>query len=391
MIGNDLTEFSVEDGLISQVAAPHWAIPGFAIPIVRSQPGSNIAYVQRVDMDHRIVAFDIFDHASTLLPLTVEVSARRGADEIFAFVDPDGKAHAGTRKKLSPLVRAWISRIEAPLLRMSFARFCGEHEFAKEAAAQAVNLKAAEFKDRGQAVRWFLSAVVASELVDTLSLSHGRARAWHIMSLAERETISIQHRRSGRVSVHIPAYLLHRQDSQQKRYRKALSEVLDLAQTATRCDIDLETSIDQFETARAALDDRISEMSTRIADAGRQEARLALILRALISDPRVGAAIMNSHDDRAAFTRNSLTYLRHALGNEIDGENIELHVARCLPTIISGAYPLQKGRLLLDLAHHLGQYRHPAEVIRHAVLKSNARDVVSLQSAISRELARQRG
>ena len=77
---------------------------------------------------------DTLEETPYTVPLDLACRADVGIEEVFALVDPSAVAHAGTRAKLSRIVKTWVTKIDAPLLRMSFARFCGDKRLAERAA-----------------------------------------------------------------------------------------------------------------------------------------------------------------------------------------------------------------------------------------------------------------
>ena len=94
----------------------------------------------------KIAGFHLFKDAPGAVPLELPCYAGIGDQEVFAFLDPSAVAYAGTRPKLSRVVKAWVAKIESPLQRMSFARFCGDGRLAERAAAEAVKVKASELR-----------------------------------------------------------------------------------------------------------------------------------------------------------------------------------------------------------------------------------------------------
>ncbi len=176
MSNNTPFDSVLREGRVTSLAVPFWTKPGFAIPLIQSSADSNTTYVQRVNGDRKIIGFDMFQGGSRIVPLESTHEARVGAREVFALVDPDGDPYAGTRNELAPIVKNWVRSVDPPLLRMSFALFCGDEALAEQSAAEAVKSKTSEFRDQEQAVLWFINAVIVAEVFSALTEAHGPQR-----------------------------------------------------------------------------------------------------------------------------------------------------------------------------------------------------------------------
>jgi hypothetical protein len=142
-------EANASEGRFARVrfaAVPFWTAPGFAIPLFQWNAHSNATYVQRVDVNRNIIGFDLFEGGGRVLPLRETLRVEIGDEELFAIVDPFSIAFAGTRTRLAPIVNSWVRTINFPLVRLSFARFCGNKALAIRSAEDAIREKTRELR-----------------------------------------------------------------------------------------------------------------------------------------------------------------------------------------------------------------------------------------------------
>jgi hypothetical protein len=378
------------------VSVPFWSAPGFAIPLFRASDYSNAVYVQRVDEAHKIIGFEMFEGAQNLVPLEATCRASVGDQEVFAVVDPFSVAHAGNRATLSRIVKSWVTKIDTPLLRMSFARFCGELRLAEGAAEEAVKSKTSELRSEEQAIRWFLDAVVLTELLTTLASSSRRDQNGGRGNVLETAWAVVHLDSNRRIQIDVPRSLLQRENKGVTNYRKRLANLLRLVHTATGREVDVKgiaekrSSWPASETVglvtESSLSEKVSHFLSEITQCPRQEKRIALMIDAIISDRAAALVILENYSDSATLARKALTHLRDILNNSASDEDIEEKLKLAVSAIITAAYPLQKGRLLLDLARVLGKYPSLASVIRNRTIRSTSHNVMSVREAILNEL-----
>jgi hypothetical protein len=307
---------------------------------------------------------------------------------VFALIDPNGDPYAGTRNELTPIVKNWVQDVDPPLLRMNFARFCGEEALAERSAAEAVKLKTSEFKNQEQAVRWFIDAVIIAELFNTLAETYVPQQEKARDRLFENALVSVRFNK-GRLVIELPSALLDGKARLSKNRSFRLGKVLELARVATGRDLDLTAAA----TPRAAktfdvtTQIRVDNVAAEINKLSRQEQRLSVLIRTILDDPPAGELLLSQYSDSAKFASNSARLLRGVLENAEDYSNLELQIAKVIPTLLTRAFPRQRGRLLVELAHGMSRHRRIASVIRGIVLKSRSNEIQSVREVVLKNLA----
>lgn len=372
------THTGINEGLVTSLAVPFWIRPGFAIPLIQSRISSNITYVQRIDSTKRIAGFDLFQSRSSSVAIEPAFKAQVGDPELFAFIDLQGDPHVGTQDTLAPIIRNWVAQIGPPLIRMSFARFCGNERLAIKSASEAVAEKSSELKSLDRAILWFLDTVVAVELLEAMGSEpdflSGETfeKPCHTIELTKKElTISMPPAAFGR-GVVLPKF-----DNLMSFLRSVFERDVLFAKEAQR--------------PRPPLDpiaqSRVQAILARIGASSRQEQRLALLIRSILEDPPWANAFLTQYSDNTRFMQRSLMILREALRRWSNRHELEQQIAQRLREIISGAHPKQRGRLLLALAEELGSFHLAAGIIREKALQSRSQEVEKLKDQILERLA----
>lgn len=370
-------------GYVTSLAIPFWTQPGFAIPIVMTKHDSNVTYVQRVNAARQIIGFDMFRPGGRVVPLTPMYLARIGNPEVFAFVDPSGRPHAGTRDELTRVVRKWVTSIEQPFTRLNFARFCRDNALAKKSAIEAVKRKANEFNNREQAILWFVDSIVLGDLVAALAQMRTSKTDRTIESVYASDVLSVRVTKN-HLTIEMPEEILDRKAYPPKHQSARLSKILEFARIATGLNVDLKaTPKKRFGLeSDEAVDTRVAELQKNLQEITRQEKRLSVLLEAILSNPPVGTTVLNQHTDQALFMRRATATIQRAIKTAGPNEDIENTIAGVLADIIRQAYPRQKGRILLELAARLSSYPKLASIIRGITNRSRAHEVEMRRSTI---------
>lgn len=381
MNDNNSFEFFVRTGQVQALAVPFWTRPGFAIPLVRSQANSNVAYVQKVDHRQTIIGFDAFNDKVKTIELDVARKVSVGDEELFAFIDLVGRAHVGTQTSLRPIVREWVSQIDYPFIRMNFALFCDAEKVAEEAARKAVEQKAGELNDHKRACLWFVNSVVLLEVVSAFSEEN---RSKNKVAALHGDGVSVKIN-DKKLIVELPPDFVSKKSLSHSHYSK-MQRMMRLAKFATGHDLDLTfrhvVRRDDHGYVRGSENFRISQLLAL----SRQESRISFILRLLLTEPLAGQSIIQEYKDRAAFANRAIKIVRDSITSfEVVTEQ---EIASILPKIVSSAYPLQKGRLLLELATYLAEFKSIALVIDDVTGRSNSAYVNDYRSLISESLSK---
>ncbi|WP_456620069.1 hypothetical protein [Bradyrhizobium sp. P5_C12] len=370
----------LDEGLVTSLAVPFWTQPGFAIPLVRSRADSNVAYVQRVGRNQRIVGFELFEGSSNIVPVSEPKEVRVGEKELFALIDPNGEPHTGPRNKLAPIVRQWVGHIDTPLVRMNFARFCGNDALATRSAAEAVRSKSLELKSKDDAILWFVDAVLIIELLNVLAGARNAKSLQIEDELLGNSLLSVQLDKD-RLSIELPAFLLDQKAGAVKGFK--LEKLLRFARQATGRGLDLKKKVQAGRTksSREKETEHLRSISENIRQLSTQEKRLARLIRSLVIEP-LGPKLLEHYSDKTVFMKKALLLLREALAPWPAKKQLDQKIAAVLLNIISTSYPRQKGRLLLQLARELNEFEHISAVIRNIATHSKSQDVIPLRDSI---------
>lgn len=385
--GNSSDDFIFFSGVVSDACVPFWSAPGFAIPLVRSSIGANTPYIQRVDRDRKVIGYDILHGRIRSVAINSICTTKIGDPEVFALIAPDATAHAGPRSELSPIVRRWVEKIESPLLRMSFARFCGDQNIAYRSAAEAVNAKTVEFGSKEQAARWFMDSVVILDLLKVIEDTPVAALNFRGEEDVVGETPRIEFTKDAKISIKVQKGKLNNINSDSGRKEEVLS-IANFVKAATGYNVDIKEAI-EARTAHFTIGGPPTRNAEGLIEGikrrSRQEERLAMVLKSFIEDGPTGQLVLETYSDRATFARNAISYVQN-LNISGSTKEIELQIARAIPTIVKMAYPMQKGQILLDLASILGGHTYIGQVIRSLTTRSRASNVLILKEWIISKL-----
>ncbi len=381
MNGNSHHESVLSSGYIERAEVPFWRGPGFVIPLVQSRYGSNASYIQRVDGGKKICGFVLFPAAYNSVPIVSPIPVRVGIQEVFAIVDPFGDAHAGTQKDLAGNIRRWLSKVESPLSRMNFARFCGDRRTEMGSAQQAFEMKIEEFNSEDLAVSWFVHSAVSRELFDIMRARSVRGSRAEVYNGEAFMTVRV---RRASVDISLPTGI--RQSN--KAYSARLSPLLELVKAVTGRSVDVITEFSRLDYPKtdARIIDNVDRILRRVSSLKRQEERVAILLEETLRDPRAGQAVLERHIERAGHAAAAIDLLRSTMLGYTSGVDVERMLEPVLREIILRSYPLQRGRLLLALSQHLSAYSLLTSTIRGFATRSRAREVLLYRDRILREL-----
>lgn len=372
-LNHEGNHFQLEGGSVEEIAIPFRTKPGFAIPLVYRDKESNAAYVQRVDINRKIVGYEIFHSDTRKARLKVSCRTKIGGPEIFALIDPNGQAHAGTRRALQPLVKRWVREVEGPLLQLSFAQFCGEQELAKSAARDAVKAKERDFKDHGRAARWFVSSVIVAELVAILAKDAGGEALRALDEDRVGAVASVSSTADLDIEVRISADFGRRTRPYSGFYRDKLRDLLELTRAATGYSVDIifgsEDEVEFVKDIQTVVD----RLRRGINALQRQEQRIAYLLAALIEDREAAVELLSTLHDRAAHAETTFEMLRGMLAlKSIQSKNMGSFIAERLPSILSSSFPMNRGYLLLEMAQMLGGEKDISDMLRYLTLRTKS-------------------
>lgn len=114
----------------------------------------------------------------------------------------------------------------------------------------------------------------------------------------------------------------------------------------------------------------------RIRRVGRQEERLAIILKNVIENPKIGIPLMFSYKDSASFANNALSVAKSHLRESDTRADRIMTVARMIGPMYQIAFPMARGVLLMELARHLGGYPEIGGAIRQRLSQTSAKSIL---------------
>lgn len=152
------------EGMAQNIGVVAQSRPCFAIPLISSSLVSNTYYLQEVNLEGIVTAFEEWTaRGVTIWRVDAPGRVRIGGEQVHAFVDPNGHGVVGTREELSPRVARWISHIDSPVTRLAFSEFCGDEAASLDAAQKAFDLVANE-SGRDAATTWFANSILFRRL-----------------------------------------------------------------------------------------------------------------------------------------------------------------------------------------------------------------------------------
>ena len=364
----------IERGHISGVSAPSFVKPSFAIPIVRSHPYSNACYIQEVDAARKVVGFKHLIVGAPSVPLELPHTVELGASEVIGIVDPTGVPHAGTQEEIASIASNWLSSIDSPLTRMSFARFCKNDLVELEAATSVYHNLRAGFRDENSAISCLVYFLFTREF---LSVHDSNPRSDRYNSRDAELQFEFT---AGEIKIRIEAHDEIGFDVGKHDNDSRLSAIMRLLNRITGRDVLLEGSVANTLFEMSGLPEQKrgpgpAEVEMSVERSNRQEQRLAILLRKLILNPASGRKLAENHRDRAKFVNRVLPHIVHATARLETSEEVELEVARNLPSIIAASYPLQRYRLVRDLVEYLSDFPRLKAALRDFAEQSNAWEI----------------
>lgn len=118
-------------------------------------------------------------------------------------------------------------------------------------------------------------------------------------------------------------------------------------------------------------------------EAARQEERVALLLRALHTDPETAWYVASSYSPRTQFEQKSMQIIRrHFEPNVFPSMDPSKLAQYCAFRIFREVYPRNRGRYLLYLARHMGDETEVAAFVKQKASTSNAVDVEAFRDEI---------
>jgi hypothetical protein len=132
----------------------------------------------------------------------------------------------------------------------------------------------------------------------------------------------------------------------------------------------------------SSITERARNALLPIRSSGRQEDRIALLIKEILLDRTIGLEVLGKYtSDRATFANRGLRNIKLAT-RDYSPQAGQAIMAAQIDQMIQSVFALNKGYLLFSLSKHLADYPTIRQVIKNATLKSAARNVIEQRSNI---------
>lgn len=380
-LGNDQIELSYA---VTAYHANRDNGPSFGIPLVSTAPTGNSLYVQDCDERGNVVGFTPITGVSSV-SLAEAVPVKAGGPVVFAIIDPTGTPLVGTQAALKELVKPWVYDVDHPLTRLTLLEFCQDLDGAAAAAAETFSQKKHR-RGRGNATYWFAEAIILPRLIralspelesldddelsaDILSIKIHSVRNSLKVTLPDRLYSAYERAAAGKSQDYIGWLRLLSQSASDINLRIVTPKSSRTKNTHSR------NRFPQFDALIFALTREIETLS-------RQEERIAQLISHIADNPAVGLEIGRSLKPKAEFESFAVNLLLQAIPIDPKSEtHFDNLLTSCIKNIYAGAYPRQRGYVLLAIANRVKNVEVLKEVNRIASA-STARDVRNYAPAI---------
>lgn len=141
-------------------------------------------------------------------------------------------------------------------------------------------------------------------------------------------------------------------------------------------------SVSKREDADLGVVPPTEELLSAIGARRNQEVRIALLLRAILTNPDWGLEALRGYRDKSKFGEIALNLMRSRFGNPHSKSDIEVVAAAAIHDIILASFPMHRGRVLLALAQNLSRYSTIADALSSYMKKTASRIVDEHRSEI---------
>jgi hypothetical protein len=360
--------------------------PGFAIPIVADPDRPGRWTIQEVDeVANSVVGLTpIDDDNADIIPIQNGPEITIGGDIVFAFVENRSKIYSGTLKDLRDRLRALaIAFRQWPGIILQIAELIGSKEEKKAARAEMRRLigkrsgesAATAFYDRS-ALRIALWDKVLAHAVDAKAAKK---------ILNARKFMDVHINADGIVTVDLKAI-------SSEDYSGIDAQTLAQELSA---EFDLNRPTDESEVIQSEnlgdtnVSAKVGAALTRILSAGRQEARIAIILSEIARDPTIAKELMSRYQhDRAKFATLALRIIRQSLGDIYQPPQSQLVISHIIEVLYREVFPTSRGFLLYCFSKELADFPNINRIIGRLAAKSHSIFMEEYRARIDENLKR---
>ncbi|CAN5408160.1 hypothetical protein BH10PSE5_BH10PSE5_06590 [soil metagenome] len=362
--------------------------PAFALPIARDGSRIEDLYVQIMDdRSQKIIGFSklsgpLGDQEGQ--PYDIPISI--GEDYIHAFVDRKGELYLGPIEDLKTILQIALNDPKTPLsTKLSICDQLGEVQVFREIRRQLEGSILAHLGS--QAASGYINSNIRSRFWDILSSSATSPNAKHKI---ERARIHLDATMDSDGDIRVDASSIDVE-------RDIFLTIDSIVQQLNSEFQDDRSSIDHLpavDLSGVKMDPTPGEIISAVRSSGRQEERLAILLRALLVYPASGVAALQAYQDTGAFTQTALGMIRQRIlmrSGAVPEDEREALIAQLIPTLFKNTYPLRRGELLYYLSLHLYDFRLARSTIKSILDRTRASNVAIHRDLIERALSGSKG
>lgn len=137
-------------------------------------------------------------------------------------------------------------------------------------------------------------------------------------------------------------------------------------------------------------DPAYKDLLQAVDSSGRQEERIAILIRSILLSPRQGFHLLEHYHHQAKFETEAVNIIRNAMGRWelLDDDRMEMRLARIIRPLITASYPMRKGETIFFFAEHLSDFDLIRAEIERALRESQSLSVNLLRKQIELALDR---
>jgi hypothetical protein len=341
---------------------------GFALPLFAHPDNFAMKLVQDIDqISGKVSGFRVLEDADLALVAVSNVAQSAvGEDIIYAFLNDDGNAYAGTSLQLADLLRKFAKRNPTrQSTNLQIIELIGTNHEKKVAR---VNMRQTIVQQAGaNAAASFYGGALRSILWSVLvGGAQNEEIAKRILKVRSQLNASIE---NGVLIFDLNA--ISSEDRATIDENDLEAKILAEFELMPTNGLPHRGTVESESHDVEAVQKKVAELLKRIKRSGRQEERIAILMDAIIADRSIGlTALLQYGQDRAKFANWTLDQLRGRFfqtppkdnhlelfqtDNQIEFE-IESSIALLVPRLFTQHYPLSRGELLYYLAKHLAKW-----------------------------------
>lgn len=351
---------------------------GFRTPVFTDSSGYQKYLQIASEFEDAIVRFEeIKARPTDFIKMSSTSVSSLGSETAAVFLGVDGP-RAGSRSQLKQYVEKTLDQFPTVSLRLEWAEIYGAPEDRIAARESALNAISSRNSRLSRSSFW------KSLLIDGVwtAITEGR------VSEESRDAL-LAERHSAMLSVNLENEALI-SDSSWARISPHIK--FDRASFRARAMRDMPTSNELNNSPLSSMaegyndidEKQVAEKVQEIRSQGRQEERIALIIREFLENPLLAEKVLEAYSDRAQLAHHGSRLLKRNI------EAAKYQPEEFFPWLVTELYrnciSFNRGELLYSLTRHLGHQEELAREIRGHAQAGQSADVKRLRSRILRRL-----